>query len=334
MLGGKESFREGGFHRTPIGRILPVYLDGTGKAEGTDHVRLNMTREGWLQPWARLRDNEQDEQQRLSEMPRFEVLNRVRTIKAGASVGATAGDEQTQRFPALVAQRFGNGRAAAITVGDMWRWGLKKAEMREDMDKFWRQTLRWLVADVPDRTSLRIARERDKANQPVSLKVSVRDKDFEPMDNVSVSIELRDPNDQTVRLRAEAVPGESGQFEAAYVPRLSGGYFARAVVTDDKDNQIADAETGWAVDLEAREFRSIRANRPLLEKIASQTGGRMVALDELNDFARELPSRDVPITTTQIKPLWDLPGILPAIFLLALMCFAGEWALRRWKGMP
>ena len=60
----------------------------------------------------------------------------------------------------------------------------------------------------------------------------------------------------------------------------------------------------------------------------------MVELDELNDFARELPSRDVPITTTQVKPLWDLPGILPTIFLLALMCFAGEWALRRWKGMP
>jgi hypothetical protein len=227
---------------------------------------------------------------------------------------ATVGDEQTQRYPALVAQRFGNGRAAAITIGDMWRWGLKQDEMHDDMDKFWRQTVRWLVADVPGRTSLRIARERDKANQPVALRVDVRDNDFEPMDNVSVSIELRDPNDQTVRLRAEAVPGESGLFEAVYVPRLSGGYFARAVVTDEKDNKIGDAETGWAVDLEAREFRSIKANRPLLERIASRTGGRMVELDELNDFAQELPSRDVPITTMQIKPLWDLPGVLPAIY--------------------
>jgi hypothetical protein len=59
-----------------------------------------------------------------------------------------------------------------------------------------------------------------------------------------------------------------------------------------------------------------------------------VELDELASFARELPSREVPITTTQIKPVWDLPGILPAVFLLTLICFAGEWALRRWKGMP
>ncbi|MEA3225383.1 MAG: hypothetical protein U9Q07_05490, partial [Planctomycetota bacterium] len=224
--------------------------------------------------------------------------------------------------------------AAAITIGDMWRWGLKQAEMHDDMNKFWRQTLRWLVADVPDRTSFQIASERDKANQPVALKVRVRDKDFKPMDNVSVSMEVRDPNDQTVRLRAEPVAGESGLFEAVHVPRFSGGYFARAVVTDEKDNEIGDAEAGWAVDLEAREFRSIRADRPLLEKIAGQTGGRIVELGELNDFARELLSRDVPITTTQIKPLWDLPGVLPAVFLFTLICFAGEWALRRWKGMP
>jgi hypothetical protein len=130
------------------------------------------------------------------------------------------------------------------------------------------------------------------------------------------------------------VPGESGVFEAVHVPRLSGGYFARAVVTDEKANEIGDAETGWAVDLEAREFGSIRTNRPLLEKIARQTGGQVIELDGLDDFARKLPSRNVPVTTIQIKPLWDLPWILPAVFLFSLVCFAGEWTLRRWKGLP
>jgi len=338
MLGGKESFQQGGYHRTPIGRILPVYLDRLSelRAEGVtaDQIRLNLTREGWLQPWARLRDNELDEQKRLSEMPSFKVLNRVRSIKAGASVVATIGDEATQRYPALVVQRFGNGRVAALTVGDTWRWGLRQAEMRDDMNKFWRQALRWLIADVSGRTSLRTTHKRDRANQPVALRVRARDKNFKPMDNVSVTMEVRDPNGQTVKLRAEPVAGESGLFEAVHVPRLSGGYFARAVVADEKANEIGDAEAGWAVDLEAQEFKSIRANRPLLEKIARQTGGRIVELNELESFARALPSREVPITTMQIKSVWDLPWVLPAVFLFTLMCFAGEWALRRWKGMP
>ena len=154
MLGGKESFQQGNFNRTPIGQILPVYLDRPAQQETVTRAYLNLTREGWLQPWARLCDNEQDELQRLLEMPAFRALNRVRAVKPGARVIAIVGDNPAQQFPALVVHRYGNGRAAALTIGDIWRWGMKQAKMRDDMNRFWRQTLRWLVADVPNRISL------------------------------------------------------------------------------------------------------------------------------------------------------------------------------------
>jgi uncharacterized membrane protein len=342
MLGGKESFQQGKFDRTPIGRILPVYLDQLSQPEGPrfagtqtiTQVHLNLTREGWLQPWARLRDNEQDEQQRLLEMPAFRVFNRVRAIKPGASIVATVGNEPDRHFPALVVQRYGNGRAAALTVGDLWRWGQKAPQMRDDMNKFWRQTLRWLVADVPDMISLQAVHKHDRVNQPVVLQVRVRDKNFEPMDNVSIAIEVHNPQDQKLQLTAEPVPSSPGLFEATYIPRSNGCYFARAVVSDADGLKLGGAETGWAVDLEAREFASVRTNRQLLERIARQTGGQVIELDALGNFVRSLSTREAPITETWIKPLWDLPGILPAIFLFILMCFVGEWALRRWKGMP
>ena len=336
MLGGAESFREGEFNRTPIGQMLPVYLDRLPQTEtvaGTK-INFNLTREGWLQPWARLRDNEQDEQQRLSAMPAFRVLNRLGAVKPGARVVATVGDDSEGQFPALVVHRYGGGRSAALTVGDVWRWGMKQPEMQDDMNKFWRQTLRWLVADVPDRISLQAAQKRDQANQPVVFQVRVRDKDFEPMDDVSIAIEARDPNGQTVKLTAEPVLSETGLFEAVYVPRFDGSYFARAVVTDADGMELGNAENGWAVDLEAREFQSIRTNRPLLERIAQQTGGRVVELDALDSFARSLPSLNAPVMDTWIRPLWDMRGILPAVFLFVLICFVGEWSLRRWKGMP
>lgn len=351
MLGGKESFREGGYYRTPIGRILPVHLDRPPVTQITPEVHLNLTREGWLQPWARLRDNEQDEQERLSDMPAFRVFNRAVSIKAGASVVAVAGraqDDEAQALPALAVQRYGLGRVAAMTVGDLWRWGLKDPNMHEDMDKFWRQTLRWLVADVPNRISLAIKSPEDsaaqkpgQANQAVVLQIRVRDKKYEPVENVSVAIEVSTPEAQKVQLNAEpAMSGstpqdsEAGLFEAVYVPHCDGSYMARAVVTDADGLQAGDAQVGWTVDLEAKEFRSIGTNRSLLEKIAQQTGGRMVELDALSRFARDLPGRKAPITETWITPVWDLKGIMPAFFLLALMCFIGEWALRRWKGMP
>jgi len=351
MLGGKESFREGGFYRTPIGRILPVHLDRPPGAQITSEVRLKLTREGWLQPWARLRDNEQDEQERLSAMPAFRVFNRVPSVKAGAGVVAAAGPAQsdtTQPLPALAVQRYGLGRAAALTVGDLWRWGMTDPKMREDLNKFWRQMLRWLVADVPNRISFSVRNPQDYAAQKpdqvdgaMVLQVRARDKKFEPAESVSVAIEVSTPEAQKVQLTAEPVlsgsnpqESEAGLFEAMYVPHRDGSYLARAIATDAEGLQAGDAQIGWTVDLEAREFRSIGTNRPLLEKIARQTGGRMVELDALSRFARDLPGREAPITETLITPVWDLRGILPAVFLLALMCFIGEWALRRWKGMP
>jgi uncharacterized membrane protein len=334
MLGGKDSFQKGGFDRTPIASLLPVYLDRMPDNAASPAVRMTLTREGWLEPWARLRDNEQAEQERLAKMTDFRVLNRVRSTKAGARTVATVEGADEEALPALIVQRIGNGRSAALTIGDVWRWGLQDAETHEDMDKFWRQTLRWLVADVPERITIQTANEADQAFDAVQLRVRVRDRDFESMDNVSVAIEVDQPEGQTLRLTAMPVAGESGLFESTYVPRTSGGYLARASVADANGAAIGNAEAGWATDLEAREFRSIKANRPLLEQIARQTGGRVVEIDELESFARSLPNREVPITTVRVRPLWDLPGILPTVFLLLLVCLAVEWALRRWKGMP
>jgi uncharacterized membrane protein len=333
MLGGTESFQRGDFQNTPIGSILPVYLDPQSSAPASSAVRLHLTREGWLEPWARLRDNEKDEQRRLTEMPEFRVLNRTGRAKPGARIIEAAGDEM-QPIPALVVQRLGNGRTAALAVGDIWRWGLRNPQMHDDMDKFWRQTLRWLVTDVPDRMSLQVNHKQEEANQPVVVRVRVRDKAFEPLDGAAVTIEVREPGGESVQLTAAPVPSESGLFEAAYVPRTSGGYVARAVATDAAGAAVGEAEAGWATDLEAREFQSVKTNRPLLEEIARRTGGRIVEIDGLDEFARSLPRRDVPITEVWTRPLWDLPGVLPAIFLLVLACFIAEWALRRWKGMP
>ena len=334
MLGGKESFQQGNYDRTAIGQILPLYLDKIPERPTAGKMFLNLTREGWLQPWARLRDNETDEKQRLSEMTDFRVLNRQPSVKPGAQVIASIANEWAQEFPALIVQRFGNGRTAAMTIGDLWRWGMKESEMHADMDKFWRQLLRWLIADVPERITLQAEHKPEQTNQPVTLKVKVYDSDFEPMDNIIVNAEVLDSQYQQTRLTAEPVLNESGIYEATYIPRTNGGYFARATVTDSEKNEVGNAEAGWAADLEALEFQSIKTNRPLLEKIAQQTGGRVIELNELNNFSRSFLSENVPITETWIRPLWDLRGISPIIFFAILLFFAGEWALRRWKGMP
>lgn len=331
MLGGQESFHQGKYQRTPVGDMLPVYIDQLQDDKQTGPMRLSFTREGWLQPWARLRAIESEERQRLNELPEFGVLNKVSAVKPGATVVATAGDGARQ-FPALVVQRFGHGRTAAITIGDLWRSGLHNEEMQRDLGKTWRQTIRWLVADVPRAVELHATPATD-GSSGTTIEVRVKDKQFQPLNNATVAVSVRavgaNTDTNTITLLAEPLAAESGAYQTAYVGRETAAYLAEAVVSDESGAELGRTQAAWSSDLAAQEFKSLKPNRALLEQLARNTGGRVLAPEDLEKFARQLRHEKVPIMETWTSPMWHRASV----FLFALVCFAAEWGLRRWRGL-
>ncbi|MFM7749292.1 MAG: glutamine amidotransferase, partial [Opitutaceae bacterium] len=337
MLGGMECFHEGRYLRTPIGDMLPVYLDlEEGGAAPPGKVHFQLTREGWLQPWARLRDNEGDERARLDAMPAFEVLNRVRALKPGASVIASVRDEKGGEHPALAVQRFGRGRTGALMVGDFWRWGMRDPAAREDLERAWRQLVRWLITDVPLRVQATAEPVAADANGAVRLQVRVRDEKFQPVDDAIVTVSVEPvaiagaAAAAPIRLEAEADPAEPGLYQVTYVPRQDGGFRAVAQVKNHAGAELGRAETGWSSDLAAEEFRLLAPNVALLEAIARKTGGEVVRAEDLDAFVRRLPDLRAPVMETWSQPAWHTPWV----FALALACLLAEWGLRRWRGMP
>ena len=342
MLGGMESFQEGKYFRTPIGDMLPVYLDrDEAPFDGPPTLQFQLSREGWLQAWARLRDNESDERSRIDGMKAFEVFNRVRGVKPGASVIATVRDPAGGEMPALAVQRFGRGRTGALMIGDLWRWGMHDAASHVDMDKAWRQLVRWLISDVPLRVQATVEPIAQDANGVVRVQVRVRDEKFQPVDDAAVNVEIESVVFQNangapvapaapIKLEAEAALTEPGLYQATYVPRQTGGFRAIATVKNSAGGDLGRAEAGWSTDLAAEEFRSLVPNTPLLEEIARQTGGQIVAAQELEKFARKLPQLQAPVMETWSYPAWHTP----LMFAFALACLLAEWGLRRWKGMP
>jgi uncharacterized membrane protein len=338
MLGGMESFQEGDYARTPVGDLLPVYLDRSEAAAASIPFRFELAREGWLQPWARLRDNEADERTRIDSMPAFQVVNRVRALKPGASIIASVRDEHGADVPALAMQRFGRGRSAALLIGDIWRWGMQDAAAHEDMDKAWRQLMRWLVADVPNRVELTVEPLAEDASGAMRLQVRARDEKFQALDDANVTLQVEAVNfaenpdvpPTPIRLVAEPSTGEAGLYVASFVPRATGGYRASAVVTNTVGAEVGRAEAGWSTDLAAEEFRSLTPNVALLETIAQKTGGEVIAMKDLEKFANSLPQRKAPMMETALNPVWHTP----VMFAFALACLLSEWGVRRWKGMP
>jgi hypothetical protein len=337
MLGGMETFEEGKYQRTPIGDMLPVYLGRVDETNSPGPWRYDLTREGYLQSWARVRDNETDERSRLQSMAPFLVLNRVKEAKPGASVIANVADGRGHTYPALVVQRFGRGRSAALMVGDFWHWGFHDAEAHHDMDKAWRQMMRWLVTDVPNRVELTAEPKSEEGNGAMLLQIRVRDPKFQPLDNASIKLEVQQvvagstaSSSNAVMVQVEPSGTEPGLYQASYVPRFTGGYQASVAVTNAEGAEVGHASAGWSTDLAAEEFKSVTPNISLLEGLARKTGGEMITPDRLERFARDLPRRQAPVMDSWSFPLWHTP----AMFGFALLCFVSEWGLRRWKGLP
>jgi hypothetical protein len=271
-------------------------------------------------------------------MSAFGVINAIRGIKPGATVLARAISDQGTPVPALVEQRFGRGRAAALLVGDLWKWEMhRQAVAQSDFAKAWRQTVRWLVSDVPKRieTAVTPASGSEASTGAVCVVVQVRDPVYAPLDNATVTVKVRTPkvkpsDEETVAtLRAEASLSKPGQYETTFIPRVPGMYRAEILVKGPDGVDIGQSEAGWTSDPAAEEFRLLQPDKALLQRIAAETGGQVIQPDELDGFASSLPTRQAQVMEPHVEPFWHQSWV----FLFAIVCLGLEWGLRRWRGL-
>jgi uncharacterized membrane protein len=330
MLGGPDSFVEGKYDKTPVGELLPVYLNRRSIPQGNGDYRLVLTREGWLQPWVRVRKTEDEENKRLAGMTGFQTLSRSGDIKPGAVVLSEVQDAAGARAPALVAQSFGKGHVAALLIGDLWRWGMGRENPAEDdFDRSWRQTVRWLAGDVPSRVEVTVRPKADSETPALSLSARVRDAEYRPLDNAKVTFRVGLQGGDNITLDAEPDAREAGSYATTYVPRVPGAYNIVATANAPDGSVVGVREAGWAAQPVADEFARLEPDREYLKSIASKTGGEIVDGDRLPSFVASLASRSAPITEPWTSPLWHQP----LYFLVAVGCLLGEWGLRRVNGL-
>lgn len=337
MLGGQETFGPGKYEHTPVGRMLPVYLDKLASGLAMLDARYSLTREGWLEPWTRLRPEQQADEMRLASMPTFQSVNQTFTIKPGASILATLTDKNDRSMPALVTQKFGNGRVLAFTIGDVWRWGMKDPEQQNDMQKHWRQLVRHLIVDVPDRVELAAKASEDGLSH--QLQTRVRTLAFGPQDDAAVTFSVlhqpdaapgskTKPPTASTSLTAEPSLKEPGLYDTTHHSIGAGSYLVTATVKEADGTPLAEKTAGWTHNPLADETRSLEPNRALLERIANDTKGRLLLPSQLDELPALINLLQQPVTERKTTPLWHHPLYLGAILALLV----GEWVIRRRSG--
>jgi hypothetical protein len=165
----------------------------------------------------------------------------------------------------------------------------------------------------------------------VQLTAQVRDQQFQPAGDAHVTAHITGPGDTNALLDLALLPNTTGQYQTEWTAEKPGTYLAEVTATSNAQHSQElgrDVITFQREDGVAENFHT-EQNRPLLQQLASQTGGRYWKPSELKDLPRDISYSEAGISVRSTEELWNMPSVF--LFLLGLPI--AEWLLRRRWGV-
>ena len=330
VLGGRLALAEGGYAGTPVAEALPFALD-PGHAHDSTYfaeLRVRPTRAGLEHPALHLWPDSVDAGKRWETLPALTSVNHVGSLKSGATALLDGRGPATSQ-PVLAYQRFGRGLVIALPVQDTWLWQMHADMAADDQthETLWRQLLRWLVSDVPDRI-LATAPDRVLPGEAVRIGAVVGDARFLPVNDSRVQAQVITPGGQSLDVPLAWALERDGEYRGSFVPADPGLYEIRVRSTGDT---AATESAPTAIEVGDGDAEFFRAQRgaELLQLIARETGGRAYDISALRGLPEDLAYAGHGATVPEERDLWDMPALLLALVLL----LGGEWTYRRMRGL-
>jgi uncharacterized membrane protein len=332
LLGGRDAFAEGGYVGTALSDAMPVVMELGRRSDGERFTPLSAvpTPDGLRHPALQIAPTDSLVALRWRTLPPLTTVNLLTRAKPGATVllQGRIGDRGLTR-PLLVAQRFGRGRVLALGAQDDWLWQMHADVAVEDSthELLWRQMLRWLVNEVPDRVEA-MADETSGSGDAVPVRAVARDSGYLGRNGVAVSATVASASGVAQEIPFDWTLDRDGEYTASFVPGADGLHEVRV-------RAIAGADTSFASPLFVNvaepvdEFFGAERRDALLEQLSRETGGRTYTPARAAEVARDLTYSTSGATEVRRLDLWDAPLVL--ITLLALL--GGEWVFRRRRGL-
>lgn len=203
--------------------------------------------------------------------------------------------------PLLASWQFGLGKSTAFTSDAQNRWA-KEWIGWDGYGRFWAQTVRALTRRAAlNNYDLQVTPEGGRGK--ISLAARDRAGNPLPMGTIDVRVSNPDGGSQKATLTQEAPGVFSGDFEAGEV-----GSYIVSVVEPSATGQARVASNGFSIPYPP-EYRSSRANLPLLEGVAGQTGGKKLTAPK--EAMRPLAHRGESVTDLWRMFLFAALALLP-----------------------
>jgi uncharacterized membrane protein len=335
LLGGRNSFAQGGYEGTSLAEAMPVFLDDERNTEaGTyfDELLVSPTRTGLTHPATQLGGDDSEGIRELWEsLPAVTTLNPITRIKPGATSLLTGGtDQDRSRQIVLAYHRYGRGKVIALPVQDTWIWQMHADIALEDQthETFWRQLLRWLIDGVPDPVGAQSESEVVEPGQVVNLTVEVGDSAYLEVNDGSVVATVLSPAGDSITVPLDWAVDEDGRYDGTFTTTEAGLYEVSVQASRGADT-LGAAITFVNAAPSVAEYFDASMRGTTLRRVAEETGGRFYTPETIADLPEDISLTGAGVTLTEERDLWDMPILL--ILLLGLM--GAEWCYRRTRGL-
>jgi hypothetical protein len=345
MLGGRRSFSEGGYAGTPLADVMPIVVSGNAVPDSLtffSELKVELTPAGVSHAVAQVGTNPDASAKRWKTLPPVSSVNHVREVKPGAVplikgtmvAGGRAGEPgaplRSYEQPVLVYQRYGRGLSIALPIQDSWLWQMDPVSPVDDptFERFWRQMLRWLTSDTPNRVVATLPTDQANPRNPISIRASVVDSIFIARNDAKVVAHLSSDDGTSRDLPLDWAIDRDGEYRGTFTPDQGGIYSIH--VTATLPNGVTSGDTAYlrVADLNT-EYFDAEMRAPLLKRIASETGGRFYTPETASTLAEDVAMSKRGVTVVNQMDLWDMP----ATFLLLVVLVSAEWAYRKSRGL-
>jgi uncharacterized membrane protein len=332
LLGGRSAFADGGYVGTALADAIPVEMTVSTRSESERLVSMTAvpTPAGLRHPALQVAASDSLVAERWRTLPPLTSVNLLARAKPAATVllNGRTGDRGLTS-PLLVSQRYGRGRVLALGAQDDWLWQMHADIPVADSthELLWRQMLRWLVNDVPDRVEV-TTDESSAPGEAMVLRAVARDSGYLRRNGMSLSAMITGTGGVVQPVPFEWAPDRDGEYSATAVPTGAGLQSIEVVAVSGRDTTRAPLSYVHVTEPMDEYFAAERGDG-LLEQLAEATGGKTYTPERATDVARDLTYSTSGSTAVRRLDLWDAPLVL--LMLLALL--AGEWTLRRQRGL-
>ncbi len=275
----------------------------------------------------------------MRTLPKVSPRHQVDRLKSFSEVLAhTTNDVQAQPTPALIVRKMGKGIAATVNAEGLWRWDFMPPRLKQYRGvypTFWGQLIRWMALRsdfLPGQNiSFRSSGVIFRPGQLIQFTVAQRFQGNRPLKPV-VRIFRVGAGGGASKVVQTLVPGRSRShanvWHAMCFLEQAGNYEARLFDGEKLHEKVTLALT---VKPRADETSELSADPAYLKTIARQTGGRLLAANEIDGVIRRLELGQAPAARERKRwrLAWD-----SVVFLLAAAAFAAlEWTWRRRRGL-